>query len=370
MEERICVHCGCVIEGEGYWVGSDVLCDDCASELTAICCDCDERFYVADDCGDSWHFLCRSCYEGNYTRCERCGEAIRCDEAFRVSEGDYEGDDLCESCYNLIKEELTTAIHDYSYRPDPQFHGVGPEYMGVELEVDGAGEDNDYAGRVLTILNEDENFAYCKRDGSLDDGFEIVTHPCTLAVHRDEVPWEDAISKLKYLGYTSHDAGTCGLHIHVSRKAFGETEEEQDDAISRVLYFFEAHWDELLRFSRRTQSQLDRWAARYGYSHNPKDILDKAKDADRYTAVNLKNRRTVEFRMFRGTLKLNTILATLELIHLVCDLANRLDDEEMQELSWIKFVSDIDTEEYPELIQYLKERRVYINEPVEAEAEV
>ena len=74
--------------------------------------------------------------------------------------------------------------------------------------------------------------------------------------------------------------------------------------------------------------------------------------------------------MFRGTLKLNTIMATLELIHLVCDLANRLDDEEMQELSWTKFVSDINTEEYPELIQYLKERRIYINDPVEAEAEV
>ena len=115
MEERICVHCGCVIEGEGYWVGSDVLCDDCASELTAICCDCDERFYVADDCGDSWRFLCRSCYEGNYTRCERCCEAIRCDEAFRVSEGCYEGDDLCESCYTqrlrlCIATTTTTAM--------------------------------------------------------------------------------------------------------------------------------------------------------------------------------------------------------------------------------------------------------------------
>lgn len=370
MEEMICSHCGCVIEDECYEVGDDLLCDDCASYLTAICDDCGERFYLEDDCGDDWRFVCRSCYEDHYTTCERCGRSVHYDEAYCMDDGPCVDLNLCGDCYQTVRNEMGTTIHDYSYKPEPAFHGVGPEYMGVELEVDGAGEDTDYAGRVLTILNEEDNFAYCKHDGSLDDGFEIVTHPCTLAVHRDEIPWEDAISKLKYLGYTSHDAGTCGLHVHVSRKAFGETEEEQDDAIARVLYFFEAHWDELLRFSRRTQSQLDRWAARYGYERDPKDILDKAKDADRYTAVNLKNRHTVEFRMFRGTLKLNTILATLELIHLVCELANSLDDEEMQELSWTRFVSDIDTDAYPELIQYLKERRIYINDPVEAEDEV
>ena len=256
MEERVCAHCGCVIEDEYYEVGDDVLCDDCASDLTAVCCDCGERFYLSDDCGDDWQFVCRSCYEDHYTVCERCGRHVRFDESYYMDDGPYVDCGLCSDCYEVVRNEMETTIHDYSYKPDPEFHGVGPEYMGVELEVDGAGEDSDYAGRVLTILNEEDNFAYCKRDGSLDDGFEIVTHPCTLAVHRDEVPWEDAISKLKYLGYTSHDAGTCGLHIHVSRKAFGETEEEQDDAISRVLYFFEAHWDELLRFSRRTQSQL------------------------------------------------------------------------------------------------------------------
>ena len=36
-------------------------------------------------------------------------------------------------------------------------------------------------------------------------------------------------------------------------------------------------------------------------------------------------------------------------------------------MSWSEFTSGI-TE--PELIQYLKERRLYLNEPVESEAEV
>ena len=45
----------------------------------------------------------------------------------------------------------------------------------------------------------------------------------------------------------------------------------------------------------------------------------------------------------------------------ICNTAIQLSDEEMTALSWPEFVSVI-TE--PELIQYLKERRLYVNEPV------
>lgn len=166
------------------------------------------------------------------------------------------------------------------------------------------------------------------------------------------------------LGYRSHQARTCGLHIHVNRTAFGEYEASQDACIARILYFFEKLWDELLKFSRRTPQQLDHWAARYGYKDRPKDILDHAKKGGqgRYACVNLENRNTIEFRMFRGTLKYNTLIATLQLVNRVCDVAICLSDDEVQGLSWTSFVAGI-TE--PELIQYLKERRLYVNEPVE-----
>ena len=71
--------------------------------------------------------------------------------------------------------------------------------------------------------------------------------------------------------------------------------------------------------------------------------------------------------MFRGTLKLNTLLATLQLVNRICDVAFTLSDEEMQGLSWSDFVASI-TE--PELIQYLKERRLYINEEITGEEEM
>lgn len=80
-----------------------------------------------------------------------------------------------------------------------------------------------------------------------------------------EMPWAAVLDKAISMGYLSHQAGTCGLHVHVSRKAFGDTLDAQDNAIARVLFFVERHWAELLRFSRRTQRQLEQWAARYGY---------------------------------------------------------------------------------------------------------
>ena len=71
--------------------------------------------------------------------------------------------------------------------------------------------------------------------------------------------------------------------------------------------------------------------------------------------------------MFRGTLKLNTVIATLQLVDRVCDVALCLSDDEVKRLSWTTFVSGCTA---PELVQYLKERRLYINEPVECEEEL
>ena len=170
------------------------------------------------------------------------------------------------------------------------------------------------------------------------------------------------------LGYRSHQTSTCGLHIHVNRDSFGESHDEQDEVISRILFFIETHWAELLKFSRRSEYSMNRWAARYGFEKTGREILDKAKKGNngRYAAVNLMNYATIEFRLFRGTLKHNTLIAALELVNSICDLAINLTDEGIAMMSWSEFVGTL-TE--PELIEYLKERRLYINEEIKNEQE-
>ena len=131
------------------------------------------------------------------------------------------------------------------------------------------------------------------------------------------------------------------------------------------MFLVENFWHELLRFSRRTQSQLERWAARYGRKDEPQDVLRSAKGSyNRHTCVNLTPSQTIEFRIFRGTLKYNTIIATLQLVETICDVAAVLSDDEVKGLTWSEFVSRLYEDTTPELIQYLKERRLYVNEPV------
>ncbi len=151
------------------------------------------------------------------------------------------------------------------------------------------------------------------------------------------------MKKAIYLGYRSHQTSTCGLHIHVNRSSFGDTTDEQELVISHILFFVEKHWAELLKFSRRSEYSMNRWATRYGYEKTGREILDKAKKGNngRYAAVNLMNYTTIEFRMFRGTLKYNTFIAALELVDAICDLAVNLTDEGIAKMSWSEFVDTI-----------------------------
>mgnify|MGYP007121634544 CR=1 FL=1 len=72
-----------------------------------------------------------------------------------------------------------------------------------------------------------------------------------------EMPWDEVLHEAVAQGYLSHQAGTCGLHVHVSRKTFGDTYDAQDRAIARVLFFVECHWRERLPLFLREQRQKD-----------------------------------------------------------------------------------------------------------------
>ena len=74
--------------------------------------------------------------------------------------------------------------------------------------------------------------------------------------------------------------------------------------------------------------------------------------------------------MFRGTLKYNTLIATLQIVERICDVAFYLSDDEIKNITWLEFVSGISKQNMPELIQYLKERQLYVNEIVESTEEV
>lgn len=360
MEEIkvLCSHCGAVIADNDFGtVNGQIVCSECISSYCCICDRCGAAIFDSDSHGDEYINLCHSCFSGYYCRCESCDSIVSVDDCYNL-----DGYDYCCDCYH-DEVDNNRSVHDYNYKPEPIFYGNAKGYFGVELEIDGAGNDSDKADELLRIANEDNEHVIIKSDSSLEAGCEIVTHPMSLDYHKNFC-WEDIMLKAVRLGYRSHQTSTCGLHIHVNRTSLGELHEQQEEVISRILFFVEHHWNELLKFSRRSEVAINRWAARYGYESSPKAILDKAKKGSygRYAAVNLCNYHTIEFRLFRGTLKYNTLIAALELVNAICDLATSASDEELQKLSWSDFVANL-TE--TELIHYLKERNLYVNDKVE-----
>lgn len=360
-DERICILCNCIVtDDEETEVDGETVCDDCAGEHTTTCDHCGETIWVNDSISDGRLTLCSCYYDEHYRRCESCGRLLDEDDVAWYNDLPY-----CECCYDSLENE----IEEYGYKPDPIFYGEGNRFFGVELELDIGGKYEENARRIKDETNYRCEHIYCKSDGSLDDGFEIVTHPMTLDYHINNMHWADVLHEAVRLGYRSHQTTTCGLHVHVNRDAFGETMQEQESVIEKILFFTETHWNELVIFSRRGSYNLNRWAARYGMEKTGKEILDKAKKGSngRYAAVNLCPYATIEFRIFRGTLRLNTLIATLQLVNRICDLAMNLTDDEIRDLSWSEFVRGI---EEPELIQYLKERQLYVNAEVDVEEEM
>ena len=183
---RTCSRCGCTSENLIEF-RDRLLCPDCLDSMTEICVDCSTRFWHRDNCNTAASPLCPDCCDRNYTRCTRCGSLISLDNCWYPYDND---DPYCSDCCSDIEN---SPIHDYYFKPRPIFYGTRPRFFGVELEIDGAGEDSENASTLLNIANRKHSFAYCKHDDSLDDGFEIVTHPMSLEYQLHEMPWDEVL---------------------------------------------------------------------------------------------------------------------------------------------------------------------------------
>jgi len=260
-----------------------------------------------------------------------------------------DGNTYCEDCYSSHENK---AIHDYDYKPDPEFYGEAPRYFGVELEVD----KGNYCDDTAEQITDDNEEIYCKHDSSLDDGFEIVSHPCTLDYHLNSLDWQGIMGTCLENSFQSHNAVTCGLHVHISRKAFGNNTTEQDLNIAKLIFLFEKYWENIKTFSRRTEAQVNRWASNYGLTTIDEAITESKNNNGRYFAVNLTNDHTIEIRIFRGTLKYNTFAATLQFCELLMDAITEYSIQDIQQLKWQDIVQG--AKEYPELTEYLAKREL------------
>lgn len=232
--------------------------------------------------------------------------------------GDY------HSCKGVLKH--LPSLYDAHKRP----LNLG---MELEIEVDTDDSVREAAEAFRETFNAAGYGLYCgtEHDGSLDHGFEIVTTWTGLDVHEAVLK---TIKTIDTAGCSSHNTKTCGLHVHI-------------DKANMTI----AHAIRLVEFmhSTETRALVKAVARRYGTGYC--EIVDKTgtkKDTarhwrlawttlrppservamlnsftrvndwsaiiapSRYEAVNFCNNRTIEFRIFKGSLKFETIMACLE----------------------------------------------------------
>lgn len=179
--------------------------------------------------------------------------------------------------------------------------------FGLELEVQlRSGNLNKKLAEVHEALNHEttELGEYCffERDGSIGEGFEIVTQPAGIDTHRERLSRfleSDAIKR----GLRSHEGGACGLHVHVGREYLTQAQ------IYRVQSFLNNRANEEL--VRKIARRYDNGYCRY-HGHLAKLSPMGKHSTERYEALNVTNNETVEFRIFRGSLRFESVMAALE----------------------------------------------------------
>lgn len=245
-----------------------------------------------------------------------------------------------------LSNHSLSVIKSYNYIPQKfLLHHDNDEeklYLGVELEIDSGGEHEDNAKYICDVMNTDSENIYCKHDGSLTNGFEIVSHPCTLEYHKS-LKYEEIFEWLVKQKYRSHDTSTCGMHVHINRNYFGVDKLTQDLCIGKLLYLCEKHWKMVELIARRTSN---RYARRFLLEENETliDLYAKSQSSDKYGAINLKHKDTVEIRIFKGTLNYSTFINTLEFVSVLAKISKDTDIYDIQFVTWDKIKNNFSNE--------------------------
>jgi len=355
------------LEGVGY------VCSECESEFSQ----CDDCHLYADRDGmtilANGERICHSCIDlGGYGRCDNCGEyaaeddmtilangqqvcesCINSDDYYECREcgeihhySDMSTDDICDACW----EEMRHRIRDHHEGPDPNPLDDGEPLIGVELEIDG-GERADVVDQLMD-LSDSEALFWMEEDGSLsDEGIEIISHPASAHYHTHKYPWADICHIVSKAGYYSHNTSDCGLHIHLERRRLSI---RQQLAIGVHIYNHLQQWQQ---FCRRKVNG-------YCKSKPPEKHLEELRACpsyppiqdDRYEVLNYQNADTIEFRLPRGTLKPETIKATIQAIDALWHYVRRPEtslDDIAQPQAWDDFIQYATADRRAELRQYL-----------------
>ncbi len=248
---------------------------------------------------------------------------------------------------SFVSSRSKTYIHQFNYVPKYIKHFMPGEsedttlLLGAEIEVGGNNHvtsDNDKNSTVkkcIQIINgsdsDEENLIYSTHDSTVQ--IEFDTMPCSLEFHKNKMNYREMFEYLDKEGYKGHDCETAGLHIHANRSYLGKSRISQELVISKILYILEKFNDEICVIARR-DNDYSEFAGEKQNEDSIVELYGKYKDKGKRAALNLQHKDTIEFRMFKSTLKYETFILTLEFVKDIIDYAKSVDIEEIELAKW------------------------------------
>jgi hypothetical protein len=359
---------------DSHTVDGCIWCEYCWENYSYNCSNCDNSY--DQDSGSNYvddNTYCDSCYEDNCYYCDDCNESFTYDNRCACNTDDDEQRPEGRCCQAVMRGRF---VHDYNCKPTPIFKGTSKHkmYLGFELEVEFKSDTVGVAQHTAIAL---DGIAYLKHDGSISNGFEIVTHPHTHQTYRENstMLWDTIETLRSQYGGRSWDTDTCGLHIHLSRNGFSSGAH-----LHRFIAFVYHNAPHMMKFAGR-KTRFARFNDVYTFDEYDRPVFSiKHKvgnpdrySSERYSAVNTQNEHTIELRFFRGTMKTSGVLSALDLAQAMVEYTRelRLDDVKLGALSWDWFADYVVSNNglYPDLYSRLdKIQSVDINNKILANA--
>lgn len=203
---------------------------------------------------------------------------------------------------------------------------------------------------------------HAKHDGSVT-GPEFASQPATLAYWRASRPHLTSMFKtLLHGGMRSHDGDRCGLHINIGTDAFYPEGEYTPDYghLLRFATLIGANERWAIRMSQRTRNSSRSWAdfhnieSEYGRERWASRLAaDGVGNDDHCSALNSSHRGRIEFRLPRGTLRVDRFYAKLEWVASMIEYT-RHETFVTTPAAYMRWV--MEGNEYPELKAYIAER--------------
>lgn len=281
-----------------------------------------------------------------------CSESTACEDALQTeaSQETAPRPDIDFYLPNYSTDNIYRGRHEYhmshragtGYLNQPAIPFTGHR-IGVELEVEANNQDS-----FDDIVDKTSNWFTRERDGSLGTlGIEFITIPLLTEDAKSYATWQPLCNYLKSRA-KSWDTGRCGLHVHIGREILGDTEDERQMTLGKLLIFYQGDVENWVKttavFGRaRCYNQPD------GDTNEIKAVrclgkevlkdpsvyakVDNAMKArfsgDRYYAVNLQNVHTIEFRKGRGSINADRIIAVITMTEAICLFAKETQPQDL-----------------------------------------